>query len=167
MVRKAASALSAITGRATAVLAVIGGIALIALVVLIFAGVVMRYALGQPILGSNEIIQLAAVALVMSALPYCTSLNGHVGVDVFDRFLGYFGRRAGDVMARVLSGWVLGVLCHRAVLKALDAAEFGDATNMLGLPLWPFYAILALGTGLVVVIFAIQCLDVILNGAEQ
>ncbi|WP_172332307.1 TRAP transporter small permease [Mangrovicoccus sp. HB161399] len=167
MVRKAASALSAVTGRATAVLAVIGGIALLSLVVLIVAGVIMRYALGQPILGSNEIIQLTAVALVMSALPYCTSLNGHVGVDVFDRFLGYFGRRAGDVLARCLSGWVLGVLCHRAVLKALDAAEFGDATNMLGLPLWPFYAILAAGTGLVVVIFLIQCLDVILNGVEQ
>ncbi|WP_172328853.1 TRAP transporter small permease [Mangrovicoccus sp. HB161399] len=167
MVRKAASALSAVTGGATAVLAVIGGIALMSLVILIVAGVVMRYAFGQPILGSNEIIQLAAVALVMSALPYCTSLNGHVGVDVFDRFLGHFGRRAGDVLARCLSGWVLGVLCHRAVLKALDAAEFGDATNMLGLPLWPFYAILAAGTGLVVVIFLIQCLDVILNGVEQ
>lgn len=167
MVRKAASALSAMTDRATAVLAVIGGIALISLVLLIVAGVVMRYVFGQPILGSNEIIQLTAVALVMSALPYCTSLNGHVGVDVFDRFLGYFGRRAGDVLARILSGWVLSVLCHRAVLKALDAAEFGDATNMLSLPLWPFYAILAAGTGLVVVIFLIQCLDVILNGVEQ
>lgn len=167
MVRKATSVLSAITDRATAVLAVIGGIALVALVALIFTGVVMRYALAMPILGSNEIIQLAAVALVMSALPYCTSLNGHVGVDVFDRFLGQFGRRAGDVIARILSGWVLGVLCYRAVLKALDAAEFGDATNMLGLPLWPFYAILAAGTGLVVVIFLIQCLDVILNGVEQ
>jgi TRAP-type C4-dicarboxylate transport system permease small subunit len=167
MMRKAALALSDVTERATAVLAVIGGIALMSLVLLIVAGVVMRYAFGQPILGSNEIIQLTAVALVMSALPYCTSLNGHVGVDVFDRFLGYFGRRAGDVMARILSGWVLSMLCHRAVLKALDAAEFGDATNMLGLPLWPFYAILAAGTGLVVVIFAIQCLEVLLKGVEQ
>ncbi len=167
MVRRAASALSVVTARATASLAVIGGIALISLVVLIVAGVLMRYAFGQPILGANEIIQLAAVALVMSALPYCTSLNGHVGVDVFDRFLGRFGRRAGDVLARVLSGWVLSVLCHRAALKALDAAEFGDATNMLGLPLWPFYAILAAGAGLVVAIFAIQCVEVIVNGVEQ
>ncbi len=167
MMRKTAAALSNVTERATAILAVIGGIALISLVVLIVVGVVMRYALGQPIMGSNEIIQLTAVALVMSALPYCTSLNGHVGVDVFDRFLGFFGRRAGDVLARALSGWVLTVLCQRAVLKALDAAEFGDATNMLGLPLWPFYAILAAGTGLVVLIFFIQCLEVILNGVEQ
>ncbi|MBE3638539.1 TRAP transporter small permease [Mangrovicoccus algicola] len=167
MVRGLSRSLSVITGRATAVLAVIGGTALISLVVLIFAGVVMRYAFGRPILGSNEIIQLAAVALVMSALPYCTSLNGHVGVDVFDRFLGRTGRRAGDLLARLLSGGVLSVLCHRAVLKALDAAEFGDATNMLGLPLWPFYAILAAGTGLVVAIFLVQCLDVILNGVEQ
>ncbi|SDG94312.1 TRAP transporter small permease [Alloyangia pacifica] len=165
--RRATVALSVFTDRATALLAVVGGVALLALVVLIFAGVVLRYAFGQPILGSNEIIQLAAVALVMSALPYCTHLNGHVSVDVFDRVLGRFGRRAGDVIARLLSGYALGVLCHRAYYKALDAAEFGDTTNMLGLPLWPFYGILALGCGFCVLVFALQILKVLVLGEEQ
>lgn len=167
MVRQVKTVLSVATGRATAGLAWIGGIALMALVVLIVAGVVMRYVFGQPILGSNEIIQLSAVALVMSALPYCTGLNGHVKVDVFDPFLGRFGRLAGDVLSRLLSGYVLIILCNRAVWKAADAFEFEDATNMLGLPIWPFYAILALGTGFCVLIFALQILAVILEGEEQ
>ncbi|WP_240989204.1 TRAP transporter small permease [Salipiger mangrovisoli] len=165
--RRATNALSVATDRATALLAVVGGVALLALVVLIFIGVVLRYAFGLPILGSNEIIQLAAVALVMSALPYCTQLNGHVSVDVFDRLLGRFGRMAGDVIARLLSGFALGVLSHRAYYKALDAAEFGDTTNMLGLPLWPFYGILALGCGFCVLVFALQILKVLVLGEEQ
>ena len=53
------------------------------MVVIISAGVILRYVFGAPVLGLNEIIQLTAVALVMAALPYCTEANGHVGVDVF------------------------------------------------------------------------------------
>lgn len=75
-------------GRATLALTWVGGLCLLGMMALIFVGVFMRYALNQPILGLNEIIQLAAVALVMSALPYCTARGGHVGVDVFDRAIG-------------------------------------------------------------------------------
>ncbi len=150
-------------GRATLALTWVGGLCLLGMMALIFVGVFMRYALNQPILGLNEIIQLAAVALVMTALPYCTARGGHVGVDVFDRAIGRWGRLVGDVLSRVLSGYVLSVLCHRATLKALDALEWGDATNMLGLQIWPFYAILAAGTALCVLIFAAE-LVLILTG---
>jgi len=150
-------------GRATLALTWIGALCLLGMMALIFVGVFMRYALGAPILGLNEIVQLAAVALVMSALPYCTARGGHVGVDVFDRAIGRWGRLAGDVISRVLSGSVLGVLCWRATLKSLDALEWGDATNMLGLPIWPFYAILAAGTALCVAVFAAE-LVLILTG---
>ncbi|WP_417720817.1 TRAP transporter small permease [Salipiger sp.] len=142
--------------RATLALTWVGALCLLGMVALIFVGVLMRYALDKPILGLNEIVQLAAVALVMSALPYCTARGGHVGVDVFDRMLGRRGRLAGDVLSRVLSGYVLSVLTWRAVLKSLDALEYGDATNMLGLPIWPFHAILAAGCALCVLVFAAE-----------
>ena len=58
------------------------------------------------------------------------------------------------------------MLTQRAVVKAFDAWEWGDATNMLRLPIWPFYAILALGAGLCVVIFALQLMLILLRGAE-
>lgn len=142
--------------QATRGLAWIGALCLLMMMVLIFGGVLMRYALNQPILGLNEIIQLAAVAVVMSSLPYCTAQGGHVSVDIFDRVLGRWGRLLGDVLSRLVSGYVLSVLCWRAALKALDAFEWGDATNMLGLPIAPFYGILAAGTGLCVLVFAAE-----------
>ncbi|MEM9047224.1 MAG: TRAP transporter small permease [Pseudomonadota bacterium] len=147
--------------QATRYLTVIGGICLLAIVLVVTLGVVMRYAFAAPLLGVNEIVQLLAVALVMSALPYCTAQNHHVAVDVFEKAIGQWGRFLGDVLARVLPGFVFVILCRRAVLKALDAWEWGDATNMLRLPIWPFYAVLAAGAGLCVLVFALQTLVIL------
>lgn len=152
--------------RATAWLAVLAAVALVFLVVVISAGVVLRYVFGAPILGLNEITQMTAVVLVMAALPFCTERNGHVGVDVFDNAIGRWGRLAGDLGSRLLSGLVLGILVWRAVLKALDAWEFGDTTNMLALPIWPFYGVLALGMALTVLVFAAQFAAILRNGAK-
>ena len=147
-------------------LATVGAVCLLAIVALVTAGVVMRYAFGTPILGVNEFVQLAAIALVMASLPYCTARQEHVAVDVFERVLGRWGRFIGDILTRCLSGFVLAILTQRAVIKAFDAWEWGDATNMLRMPIWPFYAILALGAGLCVIVFALQLMLILLRGAE-
>lgn len=152
--------------RATLYLTAIGALCLIAIVLIVTVGVVMRYAFGTPLLGVNEFVELAAVALVMSSLPFCTVQQGHVAVDMFEPYLGRWGRFAGDVVTRLLSGFVLTILTQRAVLKALDAWEWGDATNMLRMPIWPFYTILALGAGLCVLIFALQLVVILVRGAE-
>lgn len=148
-------------GRATLVLTWVGGGAMLAMVGIIVASVVMRYLLQQPMLGANELIQLTSVVLVMSALPYCTHQEGHIRVDILDRALGRWGRLVGDVLYRVLAIFVLGTLTHRAVLKAADTFRWSDATNMLSLPLWPFYAILAAGAFLCVLVFLTQLLLIV------
>ena len=147
-------------------LTLIAGLALLGIVALVGVGVIMRYAFDAPLLGVNEIVQMAAVALVMAALPFCTLRGDHVAVDVFEHMLGRWGRFFGDLLSRALSAFVLGVLCRRATLKALDALEWGDATNMLRLPIWPFYAVLALGAGLCVLVFVVQMLGILMRGAR-
>lgn len=158
--------LSALLSRLTHGLNIIAGICLFSVMAVVSVGVVMRYAFQAPLLGVNEIVQLAAVALVMASLPYCTDKDNHVAVDVFEKPLGPWGRMLGDIVSRVLSGFVLGLLCQRAVLKALDALEWGDATNMLGMPIWPFYVIIAMGAGLCVLIFAAQLLLILTRGPK-
>lgn len=135
------------------------------MVVLIALGVVLRFAFALPILGINEIVQLTSVAVVMLALPWATAQGAHVRVDVLDGVIGRAGRFAGDVMSRVLSSFVLAVLVWRAGLKAVDAARFGDATNMLALPIWPFYAILSAGMALCVVVLLAQLALILKGGA--
>ena len=155
---------STMFGQATRVLAALAGVILLFMVGLIGFGVVMRYVVGQPVLGINEIVQLAAVALAMLALPYTTHVRGHVRADIFDRPLGPRGRFVGDLLTRALSIITLWVLAGRAWDKALDAFEFGDETNMLGLPIWPVYGFVAVAVGLALVVLALQFLSILVSG---
>ena len=132
-----------------------------------FASVIMRYFFNAPILGSNEIIQLASVALVMLGMPGAAQKSMHIRVDVFDQRIGAVGRLVGAVLTRILSVYLLGILAWRAWGKLLDAAEFGDATNMLRIPLWPFCGLLILGSVLYALVLAIQLFDIIRSGAAS
>lgn len=144
--------------RATRALSVFAGISLLFMMATITVGVVTRYLLNMPITGIDEIVQMTGVGLIMLALPYATLNDAHVRVDIFDEWLGKAGRRLGDILSRLLSGFVLLILVSRASGKLLEAWEFEDTTNMLGLPLWPFYGLLAAGAALCVLVFAVEIL---------
>lgn len=138
------------------VLAAGAGICLVSMVLVVMLGVFMRYAIGSPLLGVNEIVQMTAVALVMLALPHCTSSGGHIRVDLFDSLLGRAGRLLSDILFRCLAIVTLGFLCRQAWNKTADALEFGDATNMLELPIWPFFGAILFGMALCVLVYALE-----------
>ena len=143
----------ALASRVPAALAVGAGICLMTMVAVVTTGVILRYVFGAPLLGLNEVVQLLAVALAMLALPHCTQSGGHVRVDLFDGVLGRFGRFAGDVLSRALTVVALFHLCRQAWAKSAEAIEFGDATNMLELPLWPFYGAILTGMALCALVY--------------
>ena len=93
-----------------------------------------------------------------------THVRGHVRADIFDRPLGPKGRLAGDLLTRALSIVTLWVLVGRAWDKTTDAFEFGDETNMLGLPIWPVYGFIALAVALTLVVLALQFLSILFSG---
>lgn len=158
--------LAAQADRAARVLAILAGAGLLLVLALIFVPVVMRYIFSTPIVGVNEIVQLASVGIVMLALPWCTAEGAHVGVDVLDQKIGRWGRFLGDVQARAIAALILSVLVWRASLKAMDAREFGDATNMLQMPIWPFYAMIAAGMALSVLVLLAQLIQILREGAQ-
>lgn len=100
-----------------------------------------------PLFNSVELTEILLVVLVMLALPQCAASGGHVRVDVFDRALGRWGRFAGDLLTAAISVTILGFLCYRTGLKAMDSYRYGDATNMLRMPIWPLYVMVVVGMG--------------------
>lgn len=147
----------------TQLLAIGAGICLITLVAVVSLGVILRYVIGAPLLGINEIVQMVAVALAMLALPYCTSAGAHVRVDLFDTVIGRWGRFLGDIFSRCLSIVALSYLCRQGWKKASEAVEYGDVTNMIQLPLWPVYGAICVGMALCSFVFAVQILALILG----
>ncbi len=153
--------------RASKALSAVAGISLLLMVVVITFGVLMRYLLNNPITGNEEIVQMSGVAAIMLGLPYATLHGAHVRVDIFDHLLGRFGRMAADVLVRLISGFVLIILANRAFDKTLDAFEYQDTTNMLGLPMWPFYGMLAAGISLCLVVFVVEILLIFTGKTEE
>lgn len=160
-------ALTATVDRATRILAIAAGVLLVLMVLVITVGVGARYFLGNPILGINEIVQMNAVALAMLAMPYATAQQIHVRADIFDRFLGRWGRFLADIATRLLSIVALWLLCGRVHAKTLDALEFGDATNILNLPIWPLYALVEIGMALCILVFAVQTIAILIRGRSH
>lgn len=139
-------------------LALAAGLVLAMMMVLVFAGVLLRYLFNAPILGSNEILELASVAVVMLAIPYCTVEDAHVRIDLLDSFLGRAGRLLTDAIYRLLAIVLLFFLVRSYLGRTLDAWTYADTTNLLHIPIWPFYGLVGLGMGLFAAILALQLL---------
>src|SRR5260221_10542753 len=84
------------------------------------------------------------VALIMLALPYCSATDGHIRVDLLDNLLGRRGRWMTDLLAVALSLVVLACLVWNTTYKIVDTYSYDDVTNLLALPLWPLYLLIAL-----------------------
>ena len=142
--------------RASTILAHGASVFLVLMMCTVFIGVVLRYAFNAPILGSNEIIELMSVGVVMLGIPYCASQDSHIRIDLLDDFIGPTGRAFGDFIYRVMGTIVLGFMAERTLRKMFDTLKFEDSTNMLGIPIWPLYALITAGMGLYIVILIAQ-----------
>lgn len=143
-------------GRADIWLATIAAIVLAGMMVFVFVGAILRYAFNAPIPGGNEVLEMASVAAVMLTVPYCTTKDAHVRIDLLDNVLGRVGRAMTDFLYRVIGIVVLWFLTNSYIARSMDAFEYEDVTNMLDIPIWPFYALIVFGMGLYGLILAAQ-----------
>ena len=132
------------------------GLALFGLMILVSVSVFFRYALNSPLLGSQEIIQLGMVFVVMLAMPYTALTEKHIRVDILDNLLGRTGAIICDLIGRLLGIAVLGMLVRKSFDKMLDAYEYEDVTNMIELPIWMAYAAICVGMALYVCVLVLQ-----------
>ncbi|MFT4915010.1 MAG: TRAP-type C4-dicarboxylate transport system permease small subunit [Yoonia sp.] len=149
------------------VLGYLSVVCLLFMMALTVFGVFMRYIMHRPILGANELIELASVGLVMLAIPYCTSERGHITVDVMDNKIGKIGRYAGDVIAALTGIVVLYFLAVRSWQKTTEAYEFEDVTNMIEAPIWPFFATVSIGAALYLLVLVVQLAQRIAGGLQD
>ena len=118
------------------------------LMVFIVIGATLRYLFNAPIPGGNEIVELTSVAIVMLAIPLCTLRDAHVRIDLLDNLLRQRGRVLTDMLYYAIGFVVLGFLVKAYIKRTVEALEFEDRTNMIGVVIWPFYALVVLGMAL-------------------
>jgi TRAP-type C4-dicarboxylate transport system permease small subunit len=137
-------------------LALGAGMVLLGLLGLVLFDVVMRYALRLPFLGAYEMSELAMVLIVFLALPYCAATRGHVAVDVLSPLLDRPGLRWLNAAIHLAGAFLMAVIAWEATRYAMGSVARGEATNMLGIPKFPFELVSAAGAALYAVVLLLQ-----------
>jgi TRAP-type C4-dicarboxylate transport system permease small subunit len=116
---------------------------LFAMMAFTFADVVLRYLFARPVRGGLEVVELLMVAMIFSALPLVSRRDEHVTIDTIEQHVPD-AVKAG--LRRVMHAIAAAGLAGAAWLmyrKAATLAEFGDRTQLLGVPIAPFVYFMA------------------------
>jgi TRAP-type C4-dicarboxylate transport system permease small subunit len=142
--------------RLAKVAAAIAGLVLASVVILTVTDVTLRL-VARPVYGSQEITELSMVAIIMLAIPLCATSGSDIRVDLFDEMLGKRGKWMTDLLAAIVTIVVLGFLVWNTVFKIVATYTYDDVSNLLLVPLWPFYLLIALSMGLYAVVALVNC----------
>ncbi len=122
-------------------------VALFFMMALTFADVISRYLFNSPIVGALELTEFSMAIVIFLGLVLLTSQEGHVTVDLLDSFVPDKIKPIQKVMINLINLAVLVVISWQLWIKAKDAAEYGDRTEYLYMPLAPLIQFMSIMTG--------------------
>ena len=142
---------SAAVGGGVRLLAIVSGAVLLCLMVLTVVAVTLRK-FNNPILGTQDLSESGLTIVVFFAMAYSGWTGGHIAVDLIG---GVVKGRALDIMdtvVRTVCGLFFFVVAWQSVLQGLDALEYGDGFNLLAIPHYPFYFLIAFGSAVFAIV---------------
>jgi TRAP-type C4-dicarboxylate transport system permease small subunit len=139
----------------------VGMTVLILMMLLTVADVSLRYAFSKPILGVVELSEYLMVAVVYLALPLCAFRGGNARVEILAVLFPPGLLRIVDIATCLLSLGILLVMTWQAFVGFHDMLVANRVSDMLGVPAYPFYFILALGSLMLSVVLAFLAVQII------
>jgi TRAP-type C4-dicarboxylate transport system permease small subunit len=131
--------------RVERVLTAVGSLSLLVLMVIVCVDVIGRNLLNSPLPWGTELLEVVLAGMVFAFYPLLARRGGHIVVDLVPvpRAARAFQRWLAGAIGAVLFG-VIAWCCGR---QALRAADYGDATAILGIPMaWVLWGMVALST---------------------
>lgn len=120
-------------------------LALFFMMLLTVVDVVGRKIIGQSVIGSLELTELAMLVLIFAALPVATLAGQQIFFDLFDSLLPPAARRGQRRLGHLLSAGCFAAAGWFVLGKAGNTKAMGDITAQLAIPIAPFqYAAAAL-----------------------
>lgn len=132
-------------GRIARLFALASGVALLWLMLFIVYAEMARYLFGAPLFGAHDVARMSLVVVVFFGLAWGGWTGGHISVDLVGGMVPPRLLRLIDAPVRLLSAVLVAVMGWRAAMEGLDAREFGEATNLVEIPLFPFFLVAAFG----------------------
>jgi TRAP-type C4-dicarboxylate transport system permease small subunit len=150
------NALVRVTQLTVTAAAAVAGAVLVALMCLTVADVVGRYFFNSPISGVFDLTQFSVLIMTFLSFAYCGFRGAHVVIELlYDRIpegAQFAVRRLSNAVGTVL----FAVIAWRAVVQSFDVREFNETSQLLTIPYWPFYYVVAFGAALFAIVLAIK-----------
>ena len=145
-----------ILDRSVKALAILAGISLMWLMFLVCYAVFMRRVFNAPPLGGDELAAVSLVPIVFLGFAYCGWTGGHIAVDLISSLNRPNLTRWTDVVVRLLSAGLLGILTWRSIVLLQDSIETGDASELIEIPHAPFIVMMIIGTAIFTLTFVVM-----------
>ena len=142
-------------------LALLGGVVLLGLMGLTVVDVTARYVFNAPIFGGQDVAELMLLAVAACSFAYCGRTGGHVAVEIFSTGRARALTRWMDPPVKLASAAILAVLAWRCGVAGLAAMSYDEASNLLEIPYWPFYWLLAGGFAVYALVLLIEATDLL------
>ncbi|SLN71723.1 TRAP transporter small permease [Oceanibacterium hippocampi] len=139
----------------------LGALALILLGLVVTFEVVLR-AFGFAIVGGVEISAILLAVLVFAGLSFTQATDGHVTMEAVVNLTPPAYRRASQVLSLLICTGTSGLMTWGTATQAIRSyttKEFQFGTTHF--PLWPTKAVVAIGLGLLTIMFLLQALSAV------
>lgn len=130
---------------------------IVVIMVVVNADVVGRNLFNSPVRGAMEIASALMALVVMLSLAYGEKSKAHIRIEILVQRLSHAGQASLDVLANCLGMLLCGLIMVETwgiVVRALLGRE-GIESGEVYIPIFPFYLMVPLGCGLLLLQFFI------------
>jgi TRAP-type C4-dicarboxylate transport system permease small subunit len=131
---------------------------LLGLMALTVVDVTLRYYFNAPLVGARDAAKLMLLVMVALSVAYSARTGGQVVIEFFSRRMGPRLAAWTEAGSRIAVLAMLAVLSRQLWRSGREAAGFGEASQAMGIPYGPFYALLALGMLLYLLVVLVELL---------
>jgi TRAP-type C4-dicarboxylate transport system permease small subunit len=120
------------------------------------ADVVGRYFFNTPIRGVFDLTHFAVLIMTFFGFAYCAHHGHHVVIEIIYDRLGPASRNRVKRAANAIGCVMFAAIGWQAIVAVADIKAFKFSSQLMLIPFWPFYYVLAAGSLLFAVVLALQ-----------
>ncbi|RLC72698.1 MAG: TRAP transporter small permease [Chloroflexi bacterium] len=136
-----------------------GLVSLFAMMVLTVGDVVGRYFFTKPILGTFELTEFMLAVLVFCSLGYTQVRKGHISIDVVVSRLPSRAQAIIDTLTYLGSLGLFSLVTWQSIINAIRLWRGHNVSGILGVPIYPFLIVVAVGSFLFCLALVIDFLN--------
>lgn len=116
--------------------------------------VIGRYVFNSPFIWSLEAVNHLLIIVLLLGIPECTRTNGHIRMDLLNRRMPLWARRAVEALYAVIGIAVFALIAKKAGAEIGYLKSIPVTTEFLQLPIWLYYVGIVILSALMVLMFA-------------